>query len=326
MRRRNFTAGLPIAGLWAATLLHGPARAETRGVRRIGILSPGPPPAEPAQRARPFRDGMTALGWREGRDVSYEFRYGESADLDALARELMAAKVELLVTFGSDATLAARRVTDRAPIVMAAAGDPLADGLVASLARPGGNVTGISLVIHATAVKHLEILKYAVPNLKRVAILRRPIAADERLFARLRTLAPGFGLEVSEHRVTREEDLTRAFQEMSGAGAMMVLPSVVMDRWRGRIGELAIQYRLPSMGEWRVYADAGFLFAYSARLADMQRRAAVYADKILKGAHPGDIPVEQASKFEFVINLTTAWALGLTIPAELLERADEVIE
>ena len=321
MRRRDF-----IAALTAGWLPGPPARAQARASRTVGILSPGILPSEPAQRARPLRDGMAALGWVERRDVAYEYRYGELADLDALARELVAAKVEVVVAFGSAASLAARRATDRVPIVVAAASDLLADGLVTSLARPGGNVTGVTLRVPEIAVKQLEILKEGVPGLKRVAILYGHAASDARSFARLKALAPGLGLEVAGHVAAREEDLPRLFREMSRVGAVMVLPSTFIDPLRGRIGELSIQHQLPSMGAWRVYADAGFLFAYSARLADMQERAAVYVDKILKGARPGDLPVEQPSKFEFVINLSTAWALGLTIPPALLTRADEVIE
>jgi putative ABC transport system substrate-binding protein len=284
-------------------------------------------PSNPAQRASAFRDGMVALGWVEGRDIAYEYRYGgELPNLEALARELVTSNVEVVVAFGTEASLAARRATDRVPIVMAASSDPLADKLVASLARPGGNVTGVSLMVPDIAVKQLEILKYGIPNLKRAAILQDGTPAHERIVAQLRALAPQMRLEVASYIAARENDLPQLFQELSGAGAIVVLPSPIIDRWRGRIGELAIQHRLPSMGGWRVYAGAGLLFAYAATLSDMQRRAAAYVDKILKGARPGDLPIEQPSKFELVINLNTAWALGLTIPPDLLARADEVIE
>jgi putative ABC transport system substrate-binding protein len=321
VRRRDF-----IATLSAAWLAGRPARAQARASRSVGILAPGMLPSDPAERAKHLRAGMTALGWSEHRDISYAYRYGAQADLDALARELVAAKVDVVVAFGSAASLAAGRATDRVPIVVAAASDLLADGLVASLARPGGNVTGVSLRVPDVAVKQLEILKEGVPGLKRVAMLYHPSASDTQSFARLKALASAMDLEVAGYPVVREEDLPRLFGEMSGVGAVMVLPSTFIDPMRGRIGELAIRHQVPSMGAWRVYADAGFLFAYSARLSDMQERAAVYVDKILKGARPGDLPVEQPSKFELVINLNTAWALGLTVSQMLLSRADEVIE
>jgi putative ABC transport system substrate-binding protein len=321
VKRRDF-----IAAVSAAWLAGRPARAQARAARTVGILAPGVLPADPAQRVEALRAGMADLGWNEGRDVSYAYRYGAFADLDALARDLVAAKVDVIVAFGSAASLAARRATDRVPIIVAAASDLLADGLVMSLARPGGNVTGVSLRVPDVAIKQLEILKEGVPGLRRVAILYYPSTSDARSFAQLKALASGLDLEVAGYVATLEADLPRLFRQMSGVGAIMVLPSTFIDPMRGRIGELAIKHELPSMGGWRVYADAGFLFAYSARLADMQERAAVYVDKILKGARPGDLPVEQPSKFELVINLSTAWALGLTILPALLTRADAVIE
>jgi putative tryptophan/tyrosine transport system substrate-binding protein len=321
VKRRDF-----IVAVSAAWLAGRPAWAQARAARTVGIIAPGAMPSDPAQRAKALRDGMADLGWTEGRDVSYVYRYGAFADLDALARELVAAKVDVVVAFGSAASLAARRATDRVPIIVAAASDLLADGLVKSLARPGGNVTGVSLRVPDVAIKQLEILKEGVPGLRRVAIFYHPSASDARSFAQLKALASGLDLKVADYVATREADLPRLFRQLSGVGAIMVLPSTFIDPMRGRIGELAIKHHLPSMGAWRVYADAGFLFAYSARLADMQERAAVYVDKILKGARPGDLPVEQPSKFELVINLNTAWALGLTIPPTLLTRADDVIE
>jgi len=322
VRRRDFIATLP-----AACIAGCPAWGQTRAIRIVGILSPGVLPSDPAQRASWFRAGMTALGWIERRDIAYEYRYGRKLpDLEALARDLVARAAEIVVAFGTEASLAARRATDRVPIVMAGASDPLADGLVTSLARPGGNVTGISLMVPDLAVKQLEILKHGVPGLKRAAILQDGTAAHQRIVAQLSGFARELGLDVTGHVAAREEDLPQLFQKLSGAGAVLVLPSPIIDRWRGRIGELAIQHQLPSMGGWRVYAGAGLLFAYSAALPDMQRRAAAYVDKILKGARPGELPIEQPSRFELVINLNTAWALGLSIPSELLARADEVIE
>jgi putative ABC transport system substrate-binding protein len=275
-----------------------------------------------------FADGLRQLGYVEGRDVTIEHRYAEDRieALPGLVGELLRAGVDVVVAQGTPAARAAKQATATVPIIMVSVGDPVRAGLVASLARPGGNVTGVTVMVGNLAVKQLEVLKEAVPGLKRVGILYERSTWAERPLAGINRAASILGIATEHFAISGDTDLGRLFQGMAGLDAIMVLPGPVIDQTRGRIGELAVLHRLPSIGAWRFYADAGLLFSYSASLTSAQGRAAAFVDKILKGANPGDLPIEQPTRFELVVNLNTAWALGLAIPPALLARADAVIE
>ncbi len=285
-----------------------------------------------------FRQGLRDLGYVEGRNVVIEHRdaEGKPERFPALAAELVALKVDVIVTSGGTAAaLAAKQATTTLPIVFASVGDPVGEGLVSSLARPGGNVTGLSVVVPELVGKSLELLKQAVPGVSRVAILLKPDsmpdrARKERLeTAEVAARALGVRLQVVEAR--GPENFDRAFSDMTRArtdalDALFVLGTPVFTFERRRLVNLVAKNRLPAVYSWREFVEVGGLMSYGPDLGDLSRRAATYVDKILKGAKPGDLPVEQPTKFELVINMRTAKALGLTIPQSLLLRADEVIE
>jgi putative ABC transport system substrate-binding protein len=277
---------------------------------------------------------MRDLGYVEGRNLIIEYRFAEGK-LDrfpALAAELVALRVEVIVAPPTPAAEAAKQATGTIPIVFAGAGDPVTSGLVASLARPGGNVTGLSGLSPELVGKCLEQLKHAVPGVRRLAVLWHPGGQGERLQrdmlkeAEVAARALGMRLQIVEAR--GNGDFDRAFHEITTAraDAAAVLPSNMFNNERNRLADLAIKNRLPAVFQYREYVDAGGLMAYGASLADLNRRAAVYVDKILRGAKPGDLPVEQPTKFELTINVKTAKTLGLTIPQSVLLRADELIE
>jgi ABC-type uncharacterized transport system substrate-binding protein len=330
VNRRAFLGTLA-SSLLAAPLAAGAQQAAK--VARIGFLSPNL--AASPHRPEAFRQGLRDLGYVEGRNLVIEYRdaEGKVERLPALAAELVALKVDVIVTGGSTiAALAAKQATRTLPIVFAAAGDPVTSGLVTSLARPGGNVTGLSSLFPELVGKRLELLTQAVPGVSRVAVLRLPGALGERTAKDMLTgtevaaRALGVGLQVVEARGS--DDFDRAFSDMTRAraGALTVLPSNMFLREHRRLVDLAAKNRLPAVYPSREFVDAGGLMSYGANFADLFRRAATYVDKILKGAKPADLPVEQPTKFELVINLKTAKALGLTIPPSLLQRADEVIQ
>jgi len=281
-----------------------------------------------------FRQGLRDLGYVEGRNVVIEYRdaEGKPERLPALAAELVALKVDVIMAPGNSLALAAKQATRTLPIVFAAVTDPVASGLVTSLARPGGNVTGASILSPELVGKRLELLTQAVPGVSRVAVLWLPGALGERTEkdmlkeADVAARALGVRLEVVEAR--GPADIDRAFSDMTRvrAGALTVLPSLTFLREHRRLVDLAAKHRLPAVYTVKEYVDAGGLMSYGANIADLFRRSATYVDKILKGAKPADLPVEQPTKFELVINLKTAKALGLTIPQSLLGRADQVIE
>ena len=281
-----------------------------------------------------FLQGLRDLGYVEGRNVVIEYRSAEGKleRLPALAAELVALKVDVIVAGGPPHALAAKQATRTIPIVFASAADPVTDGLVTSLARPGGNVTGLSNLGSKLVSKGLEQLKQAVPGISRVAVLWQPGAFGERtekdLLKEVEEAAPALGVRLQFVEARGPADFDRAFSEMTGAraGALSVLPSTMLISERRRLVGLTAKNRLPTVYASREFVDAGGFMSYGANLADMFRRSATYVDKILKGAKPGDIPVEQPTKFELVINLKTAKALGLTIPPSLLGRADQVIE
>jgi putative ABC transport system substrate-binding protein len=302
-------------------------------VARIGYLTPslGVNPHLPEA----FRQGLRDLGYVEGRNLVIEYREAEGkADrLPALAAELVALKVDVLVAAqGTRSALAAKQATRTVPIVFASVADPVASGLVTSLARPGGNVTGLSNLAPELVGKRLELLTQAVPGVTRVAVLWLPGALGERtdkdMLKEAEAAARALGVRLQVVEARGPADIDRAFSDMTRAraGALTVLPSNMFLREHRHLVDLAAKNRLPAVYPQREFVDAGGLMSYGANSADLSRRAATYVDKILKGAKPGDLPVEQPTKFELVINLKTAKALGLTIPQSLLQRADEVIQ
>ena len=264
--------------------------------------------------------------------IEYRDADGKAERFPALASELVALKVDVIVAPTTLAALAAQRATGTLPIVFATAGDPTASGLVTSLARPGGNVTGLSIIASELVGKRLELLTQVIPGVSRIAVLWQPGAMGERMDtdmlkeADVAARALGVRLQLVEARSAA--DLDRAFSDITRgrAGALTVLGSTMFSNERRRLVELTARHRLPAVYTSREFVEAGDLMAYGPNAADMYRRAAIYVDRILKGVAPAELPVEQASKFELVINLKTARALGLTIPPSLLQRADQVIE
>ena len=314
-------------------LLVGPFASEAQQAgqfARIGYLAANAVP----DRSEAFRQGLRDLGYVEGRNVVIEYRdaEGNPERLPALAAGLVALQVHVIVAPTTVAALAATQATRTLPIVFAGASDPVTSGLVSSLARPGGNVTGLSILGAELVGKRLEVLTQAVPGVSRIAVLRHPGTSRERTGrdmlkeAELAGRALGVRLQFVEAR--GPADFDRAFSDMTRArvGALTVLVSALFLNERRRLVDLAAKNRLPAVYPWREYVDAGGLMAYGPNDADLYRRAATYVDKILKGAKPGDLAVEQPTKFELVINRKTAKALGLTIPPSLLQRADQVIE
>jgi putative ABC transport system substrate-binding protein len=321
---------LALLALWAA-----PFTAEAQQAAKIprigylaGRLASGLGPTEG------FKQGLRDLGYVLGRNVVVETRDAEGRleRLPALAAELVALKVDVIMAPTTLAALAAKQATTTIPIVFAGAADPVTDGLVTSLARPGGNVTGLSGVSSDLVGKRLEQLKLAVPGVSRVATLWQPGGMGERtekdMLKATEVAARALGVRTQFVEAGGPEDFDRAFSEMTTAraGALSVFGSPMFFNERTRLVDLAAKNRLPAVYTSRVYVDAGGLMSYGANLAHLLRRAATYVDKILKGSKPGDLPIEQPTKFELVINLKTAENLGLFIPQSVLGRADEVIQ
>jgi putative ABC transport system substrate-binding protein len=297
---------------------------------RIGFLAVNPPSALSA-RVEAFRQGLRDLGYVEGKNIVIEWRFGEGrADrVPALAAELVRLKVDIIITGGGSATRAAKEATSTIPIVMAFDSDPVGSGFVASLARPGGNITGLSTLYPEISGKRLELLKEIVPRLSRVAVLgtsTQPGNAQSLKETELAAGALGAKLQVLDVRDPRE--IETAFREASKgrAEAVLVLASSVLTSQRKQIVELAVKSRLPAVYGQAEYVEAGGLMTYGVSLTDLFHRAATYVDKILKGTKPADIPVEQPIKFELIINLKAAKQIGLTIPQSVLYRADKVIK
>ena len=329
MDRRNTV--LALLALGAAPLAAEAQQAAK--VARVGYLSPNLA-ASPHLRDA-LLQGLRDLGYVEGRNVVIEYRdaEGKLERLPALAAELVALKVDVIfVGAGTRVTLAAMQATKTIPIVFTGVGDPVESGLVTSLARPGRNVTGLSSLGPELVGKRLELLKQAVPGVDRVAVLWLPGALGERTDKDMLTgadvAARALGVRLQFVEARGPDEFARAFSDMSSAraGALTVLPSNRFLREHRRLVDLAAENRLPAVYTSREFVDAGGLMSYGANTADLHRRAATYVDKILKGAKPGDLPVEQPTKFELIINLKTANALGLTIPQPVLGRADEVIQ
>jgi putative ABC transport system substrate-binding protein len=325
--RRDFIGTLA-GGLLAVPLA---AAAQQAGrVWRIGFLGL-PSASSAAARVEAFRRGLRELGYVEGRNLAIEFRWAEgNADrLPALAAEVTKLKVDVIVTQGTEATVAAHRSTTTIPIVVTVISDPVGTGLVRSLARPGGNVTGLTDIAEEVAGKRIEVLREAVPSVTRIAVLWNPAnASSGPQMKDMEAAGRKLGLSVRSIEVRDVNQLDGAFATAvrDRAGAVVVLPDAALFGRRDQIAQLAVKNRLPSLAWTPEFTKSGCLMIYGPNVLDMHGRAATYVDKILKGAKPGDLPVEQPTTLELVINLKTAKALGLTIPQSLLLRADELIQ
>jgi putative ABC transport system substrate-binding protein len=326
MKRREFITLLgAAAAAWPLVArAQQPAKLPTIGL--LGAATPSttsPWIAAFVQRLREF-------GWVEGRNIVMEYRWaeGRTERYAEIAAEFVRLKVDVVVTHSTAAVVAAKQVTSVIPIVFTNAGDPVANGLVVSLARPGGNITGLSIQGTDTAAKRLDLLREIVPGLRRLAIIANvgnPAGVLE--MEEIQATARALGLEVTALKIRRAEDITSAFEVLkSGADALYISPDALINTNRIRVNTLALGARLPTMSSVREYVAAGSLMSYGPNFPDLWRRAAEFVDKILRGAKPADIPVEQPTKFDLVINLTTAKVLGLAIPESFLLRADEVIE
>ena len=324
MRRREFIALLGGAATWPLA-----ARAQQPGKPPvIGFLVAGTPSSH-GQLVVGFQQRLRDLGWIEGRNIILEVRWaeGRSERYTEIAAEFVRLKVDVIVTAGA-AVLAAKQATSVIPIVFSAAADPVGAGLVASLARPGGNVTGLSLQNTDSIGKRLELLREVVAGLRRFALLGNVAYSATVLEMReIQATASALGLEVVAFEVRRAEDIAPAFEALKGpVEALYVCSDPLMFTNRIRINTLALVARLPAIYGFREMVEAGGLMSYGPSFPDLYRRAANIADKILRGAKPADIPVEQPTKFDLIVNLLTARALRLTVPPTLLARADEVIE
>jgi len=312
-------------GLFAAPLV---AEGQQTGkAPRIGYLGNGTPTTERSL-LEAFRQGLRELGWIEGQTVTIEYRWAETPDrLPALVAELVQVKVDVIVLSGIAAIRAARGATSTIPIVFVMLADPIVAGFVPSLARPGGNMTGLASQFEELITKQLQLLKEAVPNVSRVALLHRPESPPATLSA-AEMAARRLGLAARTLKIAEVAEFENAFRTARGerAGAIHVLPSPFFNAHRGRLIELAARYRLPAIYEFKNYVQDGGLMSYGPSINEMFRGMASYVDRILKGAKPGDLPIERPTRFELVINLKTAKTLGLTIPPSLLARADEVID
>jgi len=323
MKRRAFITLLGGAAVaWPLTVR---ARQAAK-MRTIGYLSPGAAPGITA-----LFDALPELGWIEGKNIAFERRWAENRleRLPELAAELVRLNVDVIVAVGTLAPLAAKRATSTIPIVMTAAGDPLGSGLVASLAQPGGNITGMSLMTPDVAGKRLELLKEVLPRVARVAVLWNAANPYPALvFKATQSAGRTLGVEVQSLEVRGPDDLDGAFKAAKAQrpDALIAVEDPLTFSYRKRIADFAVAERLPSLQGFGEDVAAGALMSYGANLEDLFRRAAGYVDKILKGAKPADLPIQQPTKFELVLNLKTAKALGLEIPPRVIALADEVIE
>ena len=328
LERRTFIAIL------AGSLLATPLAAEAQpkaGVPRIGYLGNSSPSLE-SDLVDAFRQGLGEFGYTEGQNITIEYRWAEGKydRFPDLVADLVRLKVDVIVTAGTPGALAAKQATKTIPIVMAVAADAVGAGLVASLARPGGNVTGSTTIVQELEGKRLELLREVVPRLSRIAVLWNPANPVQSIILKQTQLAaPGLRLRLEPIvGVSGVRELEGAFATISRVrpDALILLADRFLLAERTRIVEFAAKRRLPTMYPYREMVKAGGLMSYSPSYPDLFRRAATFVDKILKGAKPGDLPVEQPTKFEFIINLKTAKALGLTMPQSLLQRANEIIQ
>ena len=324
MKRREFIMLLGGAAAWPLA-----ARAQQPAMPVIGFLQIGPAAAW-AERVEALRAGLRQLGYVEGKNLIVEFRWAETVDqLPKLAAELVRMHADVIFAMSSTEVEAARQVTNTIPIVFANHADPVGVGHVASLARPGGNITGLSVLLTDLVAKQLEILKEAVPQATRISVLFSPTAPSHRpALQALETAGQTLGVQLQLVPVRTVEDFDGAFAMMARehVGGCLVVAAPIFFSHSARVAELALKHLLPATFGDRQYVEAGGFMTYSGDLNDLVRRAAAYIDKILKGAKPADLPVEQASKYELVINLKTAKALGLKVSPMLLGRADQVIE
>ncbi len=326
MRRREFIAGLALPILNAPRAVRAQQAARLPTVGFLGAATR----AATATWAASFIEGLRDSGWTDGRNIAIEYRWaeGRTEPLPELAAELVRIKVDVIVTHATAPVLAAKRATSVIPLVFANAGDPVGNGLVASLARPGGNVTGLSIQGSDTVGKRLELLREAVPTLRRLAVMGNvENAAVVSELKEVEVTARSVGIEVVVSELRRADDIEPAFQQFVGkADALYVGADALAIVNRVRINTNALSARLPTVSSVGAYVEAGALIAYGANFPDLWRRAAHFVDKILKGAKPADLPVEQPTKFDLVINRTTAQLLGVELSPTLLARADEVIE
>jgi putative ABC transport system substrate-binding protein len=321
-----------LTSILAVFLLTPPAvGAESAGtVHRIGFLG-NSTAAHEAHLVGPFRDGLRDLGWAEGRNLVIEYRWaeGQYERFPALITELLAQKVELIVTAGTPASLAVKKATTSLPLVMVAVGDPVATGLVTSLARPGGSVTGLTSIADETEAKRLERLREVLPAISRVAVLSNPAnQAALAVLTEMRTAAQAQRIQLEVLQVRTPDDLDAAFRAMvrERPGALLVMGDRLFTHNSQRIIDFATRQRLPVVPQHPELLEAGGLMSYGPSYPGMHRRAAYFVDRILKGAKPGDLPVERPTKFELVVNLRAAKALGLTVPPSVLQQADRVVE
>jgi len=325
MNRRAFLGTL---GLLAAPLT-AEAQPAVR-VWRVGYLSVGAPELDQGW-VTALRQGLRGLGYEDGKNLVFEQRHaaGDTRRLDELAAELVHLKTDLFVVYGAGLTVPAIRKADPTASIVMASADPVGEGLIESLARPGGNVTGLADAHADLAPKRLELLKEIVPRASRVAVLWNPGSRTARQVQSIEVAAAALGLTIVRWPARRAQDVAQAFAGMQRQrpDVLLLVPEPAVVRFDDpQIPALALKNRLPAIGTIRQFASAGLLMSYGTDFAELWRRAAIYVDKILKGAKPAELPVEQPTKFELVINLKTAKALGLTIPASLLQRADQVIE
>jgi putative ABC transport system substrate-binding protein len=322
--------------LWLLTVLflalfRSAEAQQPKKVPRIGYLSPTSPSLSPT-RIKAFRQGLHELGYVEGKNIIIEYRYAEGKfdRLPALAAELVRLKVDLIVTTGPTVTRAAKEATTTVPIVMTTDTDPVGNGFVASLARPGSNITGLSSLAPELSGKQLELLKEVVPTLSRVAVFGTSTnPGNSQMLKEVKRATATFGVKLQYLEVRSSKDIETAFRAASNERAealLYLVAGLVAAGHRIEITELAVKSRLPAIYTQINYVEDGGLMSYGVNTADLDRRAATYVDKILKGAKPADIPVEQPTKFEFIINLKAAKQIGLTIPPNVLARADRVIK
>jgi putative ABC transport system substrate-binding protein len=322
MRRREFIVLL--SGGVAGWPLTGRAQ-QTDKINRIGFLRIGAPPPSFIV---PLRMAMKELGHVEGENLIFEYRLADRVgELPKLAADLVRRKVDVLVASGTPAVLPARNATTVIPVVFIAAIDPVATGIVTSLARPGGNVTGLTSVFSDLTGKRLELLKEMLPSLTRVALISRPANPGHHQYVQQTQIAARMmRIELEVMEVNSADDFEAMFRKIQGVGALIQIDDAMLTSHRTKLVELATRYRIPGAYGFREFINVGGFMALGPNYSDPYRRAASYLDKILKGAKPADLPVEQPSKFEFILNLKTAKALGLTIAPALVARADEVIE
>jgi putative ABC transport system substrate-binding protein len=326
MKAKILVYALPVLIL---TIIHLAEAQQAKKVPRIGYLTAASASAM-VPRANAFRQGLRELGYVEGKNILIEYQYadGKLDRLPALAAELVRLNIDIIVSGGPAATRPAREATSTIPIIMAQDGDPVGNGFVASLAQPGGNITGLSTVAPEMSGKRLELLKEIIPKLSRVAVFGNSSdPGNARVLKETELAAAAFGLKLQYIEVVSLADIETAFRSASKgrADAVLLIPNPILTPHRALVADLAVKSRLPVIYDTQ-YVEAGGLMTYGVNLPDLDRRAATYVDKILKGAKPADLPVEQPTKFEFIINLKAAQQIGLTIPPNVLARADKVLK